>query len=305
MNTDFSIPPLLREGDLIAILSPASAVDPRLVAGAADALCAAGFRVEVMPGARGRVGTYSGSFETRLDDMRSAIANPEVKAILCSRGGYGCVHLLGHITPRPVWLIGFSDVSALHALWLSVGIRSIHGSMAKELARSLCPGNEANRRLLHILRTGIMPSIEWGAESLNRFGSSSGSLMGGNLAVLNGLADTPYNIIGVPGSILVIEDISEPVYKVERVLHRLRLGGHLEKLGGLVVGQFTDYTPDSNGETMEAMIRRLVAPYSFPVAFNAPVGHVNGNLPFVEGCRAKLEVTEFGVTLSDDNSCRP
>lgn len=299
MKTEFVCPSLLAQGDVVAILSPASAIDAQLVTGAAAALRNAGFRVEVMSGACGRSGTYSGSFEARLADFEAALANPEVKAILCSRGGYGCVHLLGHITPRPVWLIGFSDVSALHALWLSEGVRSIHGSMAKELTRSLCPGDEANRRLLHILQTGRMPSVEWGANPLNRPGRASGTLMGGNVAVLNGLADTPYNIIGVPGSILVIEDVAEPVYKVERVLHRLRLSGALERLGGLVVGQFTEYRPDSNGETMEQMIARMAEPYSFPVAFDAPFGHVDFNLPFVEGSKVTLTVNSESAVLSE------
>lgn len=298
MNSNLITPPALRPGDLIAILSPASAVDPQLVTGATERLRSLGFRVSVMPGACGRNGTYSGSFETRLADFRAALDNPDVKAILCSRGGYGCVHLLGHITPRPVWLIGFSDVSALHALWFSAGIRSIHGSMAKELALAQCPGDEANSNLLEILQTGVMPPVKWSHDALNRAGSATGTLVGGNLAVLNGLADTPYNIMGLSGSILVIEDIAEPIYKVERVLHRLRLGGAFERLSGLVVGQFTEYRQDSNGETMEQMIRRMVDPYSFPVAFNAPFGHVPGNLPFVHGSSAELKIDGNGVCLT-------
>lgn len=303
MNAEFVTPPALRQGDLVAILSPASAVDPRLVSGAAETLRAAGFRVEIMPGACDRHGSYSGTFDTRVADMNAALANPEVKAILCARGGYGCVHLIGHITPRPVWIIGFSDVSALHALWFSSGIRSIHGSMAKELALKLCPDNKANSNLLEILKTGIMPPIKWGVDELNRRGCACGVLVGGNFAVLNGLADTPYNIMGLPGSILVVEDIAEPVYKVERVFHRLRLAGRLDGLAGLVVGQFTDYRVDANGETMEQMISRMVAPYTFPVAFNAPIGHVDGNLPFVEGCRAKLDVSSTEVVIRTASVC--
>ncbi len=299
MNTKFVTPPLLSEGDLIAIVSPASAVDNQLVMSAAETLRKAGFRVEVFPSALGRSGSYSGTFEERLADFRSALALPEVKAILCSRGGYGCVHLIGHISPRPVWLIGFSDVSALHALWLSAGIRSIHGSMAKELALSLTPGDEANARLLEILTNGHMRPLAWAPSPLNCLGEASGPLVGGNLAVLNGLADTPYNIMGLPGSILFVEDIAEPIYKVERVFHRLRLGGALDRIAGLVVGQFTEYRPDANGETMEQMICRLVAPYGIPVAFNAPIGHVAGNLPVVEGASVRLSVTPSGVALEE------
>ncbi len=288
--TKFITPPLLRPGDLVAILAPASAVDSQLVRGADEALRARGFRVEIFPTALGRSGTYSGTIEARLADFKAALANPDVKAILCARGGYGCVHLLSDLTPRPVWLIGFSDVSALHALWFNSGIRSIHGSMAKELALSECPDDEANRRLLEILTTGTFSPISWPASPLNRPGSASGTLVGGNLAVLDGLISTPYNIIGLPGSILFIEDIAEPVYKVERMLYRLRLNGAFDRIAGLIVGQFTDYHPDRNGETMEQMIARLTADRSFPIAFNAPIGHVPQNLPLPLGSEVTLTI---------------
>lgn len=299
MKLHFTSPRPLADGDTVAIISPASAVDPALVDGAAAALEAERLRVRVMPSAKGRHGSYSAPFEARLADMKAALADPAVKAILCARGGYGCVHLLGHFEPRPLWLIGFSDVSALHALWLSRGIRSVHGSMAKELTLRRAPGDDANRRLLEILRTGVMPPVCWEASPLNRCGAVEAPLVGGNLAVLNGLASTPFDIVGLEGTILVIEDIAEPIYKVERVFHRLRLGGAFERIAGLVVGQFTEYRPDASGETMEQMIRRMIDPYDFPVAFNAPFGHVDGNLPFVEGCRAVLDVRPWGVSLTD------
>ncbi|MDE6536282.1 MAG: LD-carboxypeptidase [Muribaculaceae bacterium] len=302
MMTNFVTPPLLREGDLIAILAPASAVDAQLVNGASEALRARGFRVEIFPTASGRSGTYSGTLDARLNDFSSALADADVKAILCARGGYGCVHLLTHLKPRPVWLIGFSDVSALHALWLRSGIRSIHGSMAKELALARCPGDEANSRLFELLRTGSFAPLFWDPSPLNRLGEAGGILMGGNLAVLDGLISTPYNIIGEPGSILFIEDVAEPVYKVERMLYRLRLNGAFERIAGLIVGQFTDYKPDSNGEPMEEMIARMTADYSFPIAFGAPIGHVDRNLPLLQGARVTLSVTpaQAALRLADE-----
>ena len=296
--TNFISPPSLHDGDLVAILAPASAVDSQLVNGATQALERRGLRVKIFPSAFGRSGSYSGSIEARLADFRAALADSDVKAILCARGGYGCVHLLSGITPRPVWLIGFSDVSALHALWLRAGIRSIHGSMAKELALELCPGNDANNRLFEIMRSGSFAPLSWPASPLNRCGEASGVIMGGNLAVLDGLVSTPYNIIGTPGSILFIEDIAEPVYKVERMLYRLRLNGTFDRISALVVGQFTEYKPDPNGETIEEMIARMVADYSFPVAFNAPIGHVDSNLPILQGAQVTLTITPKNTTLT-------
>ena len=237
-------PQLLKPGDTVAILSPASAVDPALIDGAVKALQSRGFNTKVMAHATGRKGTYSASAGERLDDMRSALSDPAVKAILCSRGGYGAVDMLGRLIPKPVWLIGFSDISALHALWQSQGIMSIHGSMARHLAEF--PADDpANQALFQILCHGTQPAYSFTTHPLSRQGSVRGQMIGGNLAVLAGLISTPYDMLK-PGRILVIEDIAEPIYKVERILHQLRLNGVLENLSGLLVGQFTEYRGDSN-----------------------------------------------------------
>lgn len=283
-------PALLTDGDVVALVSPASAIDPTLIDGAAEALSAEGFSPRIMPHAKSACGSFAATAAGRLADLQAAIDDPEVKAIICGRGGYGCVHLLDKLNVhRPVWLVGFSDISALHALWHSRGICSIHSSMAKELTRRECPGNEANRRLFRILRTGKMPEMEFPAHSLNRQGRAAGILRGGNLAVLDGLAGTPYDLL-LPGSILVIEDVGEAIYRVERMLMRLKLAGILERLKGLIVGQFTDYRPSKDWPEMYPMIANVLSGTDFPVAFNAPIGHVPGNLPFIQGVNVALTV---------------
>ncbi|MDE5660424.1 MAG: LD-carboxypeptidase [Muribaculaceae bacterium] len=292
-------PEPLKNGDTVALLSPASAIDPELIDGAAMALRAQGFEPLVMPHAKGRSGSFAGTAAERLADLNAALANPAVKAIICGRGGYGAVHLLDRCKPeRPVWLAGFSDISALHALWHRSGYCSIHSSMAKELTHCLCSGNEANSRLFEILRTGRMPAIEFGPHALNRCGHARGTLLGGNLAVLDGLVGTPFNLL-IPGSILVIEDIGEAIYKVERMLMRLRLAGILQQLGGLVVGRFTDYRPSNDWADMYPMIAGVLADLPFPVAFNAPIGHIDGNLPFIEGATVDLSVTPEGSKITE------
>lgn len=292
-------PEPLKNGDTVALLSPASAIDPELIDGAAMALRAQGFEPLIMPHAKGRSGSFAGTAAERLADLNAALANPAVKAIICGRGGYGAVHLLDRCKPeRPVWLAGFSDISALHALWHRSGYCSIHSSMAKELTHCLCSGNEANNRLFEILRTGRMPAIEFGPHALNRCGHARGTLLGGNLAVLDGLVGTPFNLL-IPGSILVIEDIGEAIYKVERMLMRLRLAGILQQLGGLVVGRFTDYRPSNDWADMYPMIAGVLADLSFPVAFNAPIGHIDGNLPFIEGATVDLCVTPEGSKITE------
>lgn len=294
-------PQPLNAGDLIAIASPASAVKREYVDGARRRLEEAGFRVRVMPGAYGSEGSFSGTQEQRLDDMRQALTDPEVRAVLCSRGGYGCVHLLPALSKLdlrhdPKWLIGFSDVSALHALMASQGIVSIHGSMAKALAQHPIDF-EPNKRLLHILTTGDNLPIETGSNPFNRPGTAEGTLLGGNLAVIQALIGTPFNVLR-PDTILYIEDIAEPIYKVERILTQLRLGGVLDNIRGLIIGQFTEYSPDRNHPSMEEMIDRLLGDYHIPTAFGFPIGHIEDNLPLLNNSDARLEIGPNSVLLS-------
>ena len=287
-------PALLVPGDCIAIVSPASAIDPNLVAGAVETLRALGYTPRVSPHALDRHGSYSGSADERLADMTAALSDPDVKAILCSRGGYGAVQLLERLRPvltkyTPKWLIGFSDISVLHALWCRRGIAGIHGSMAKQLAAGV--DTEATRRLMHILTTGHN-ELSWHTASTvaNRSGHATAPLKGGNLAVLDALIGTDFSAIA-PGDILFIEDVAEPIYKIERMLYHMKLSGLLSQLSGLIVGRFTDYRPDANHDSMESMVAGMVAEYDFPVAYDAPIGHTGGsNMPVIHGVVTDLTV---------------
>lgn len=293
-------PKPLKAGDKVAILSPASHIKDTLVDGACNVLAQWGFEPVVCNHCKGRCGTYSASSEERLADLTWALNEPSVRAIMCSRGGYGAVHLLHELhhdllTRDPKWLIGFSDISALHATWVHAGIASMHAPMAKHLCE--CGLDDCcNKEILNVLMGG-KPQYEIEAHEFNRQGVVKGQLVGGNLAVLSGLLGTPFNILEA-GKILFIEDIGEDVYKIERMLYALQLGGVLGKLKGLIVGQFTEYeSPDRNGESMYDMIRRMTATYNYPVVFNFPVGHVDDNRPMIEGADVELNITSQRVTL--------
>lgn len=289
-------PAPLRQGDKIAIVSPAGAVDPAKVEGAVQVLTEQGYRVEVMPHALGRHGNFSGTPEERYSDMEKALLDPEVKAILCSRGGYGVVHIMDRLAALPLrenakWIIGYSDISALHALMSSEGIASIHSPMAGQIM--LGREDPDTDSLLRILE-GETPVYTFPSHQYDRQGIATGKLLGGNLAVLAELISTPYDIIQ-PDTILFIEDISEPIYKIERILYQLRLSGVLKNLRGLIVGQFTEYHPDANYNDMETMIRNAVSGYNFPVAFNVPIGHVDHNIPVIESAEVTLKVSPSGT----------
>jgi len=291
--------PLVR-GDKIAIVSPASIIDPVYVSGAVDVLRCLGWNPYVAPHALGASGSFSGSICERLADINSALADPEVRAILCSRGGYGAVHLLDKLDSKafekdPKWIIGFSDISALHAYASHHNVASIHSSMCKHLAM-FGEHDECSRALIGILQ-GKMPEYEVEPHCHNRHGIASGKIVGGNLAVISALLATPYSPFEETGSILVIEDIAEPIYKVERILYQLKYAGVFNRISALVVGQFTEYRHDRNYAVMEDMIHEVVSGFNFPVAFDFPVGHVDRNLPLLMSAEARLEVCEDRVTL--------
>ncbi|MGM9812504.1 MAG: LD-carboxypeptidase [Muribaculaceae bacterium] len=292
-------PSPLNKGDKIAIISPASHILPEYVDGACQTITQLGFQPVVSTHCKGQCGGYSGTIEQRLADFLEALHNPEVKAILCSRGGYGVVHLLEYLSSDDIaknakWLIGFSDISALHAAMVASGVASIHASMAKHLTQ-FDVDNEATQALFNILQ-GKLPTYQTPSHPFNKPGTATGTLTGGNMAVLCGLLDTEFDLLS-RGDILFIEDVGEEVYKIERMLYNLRLSGVLPMIKGLIVGRFTDYrNPDGNGDSMEQMVKRMVEPYDIPVAFDFPVGHVDENMPLIEGAQVTLTVADT-VTL--------
>lgn len=293
----------------IAIVSPASKIKPEYVEGAVDTIREWGAEVIVMPHALGEYGSYSGTYEQRLADFSAALLDPTVDVILCSRGGYGCVHLLPEldrllalpeVKVRRKMLVGFSDVSALHALWCKHGRASLHASMTKALALG-GPYHPLNQDWL----TSIVEGTESFTSSLSnesqyldhRQGVGEGLLVGGNLAVLGGLIGTPFNPI-LPGRILMIEDIAEPIYKVERILYQLRLAGIFDNLAGLIVGQFTDYKhPTVDHQDMYQMISRFLGDVNFPVVMDAPHGHIEFNHPLLLNLPVTLTVGPHAYSI--------
>ncbi len=293
-------PPFLTPGDGLAIVSPAGIINPDYVKGAAERLASWQLGVSISPHCLGESGVYSGTIDERLDDFRNALYDSKIKAILCSRGGYGAVHLLARLADdvarNPKWIVGFSDISVLHALCVSRGVMSLHAPMCKHLSEE-----SADDRCTQYLRQilfGELPEYNEKVHPMNRRGEARGMLVGGNMAVLCGLIGTPYDMFR-PGSILFIEDIAEAPYKIERMLYQLKLSGRLASLAGLIVGRFTEYTENKGlGGTLYELVGRLVEEYDYPVCFDFPVGHVTDNLPLIEGAEVDFAVGNQSVNLS-------
>lgn len=304
-------PAPLKRGDKIALISPASVVKEEYVLGAMSRIRERGFEPVLMKYALGHEsGSYSANKGDRLIDLFNALEDSEFKAIFCTRGGYGCCQLLsnfsyGAIANNPKWLVGFSDVSALHAMWYRSDIASIHGPMAKHLA-TMPADDPCTVALFNMLENGGRFDYRVASHGFNQPGKTQGILRGGNWAVLEGLVNTPEDILDVQpydkeGIILFLEDIGEPIYKVNRMLWRLYLSGTLNLVKGIIFGQFTEYHPDRNFESMEDMINeffeRNMLNVPFPVAFNFPTGHSDLNYPLTEGAKVELDVNETYVRL--------
>lgn len=295
-------PEPLKEGDKVAILAPAGPVRRDRVDATVEVLRGMGYEPVVYPTAYMNHGQLSAPADRRLQDLKKALLDPEIRAVICARGGYGIVHLLDSLETLPIrenpkWVVGFSDISALHAFMASKGVASIHGGMALQIARGA--DEPENTRLFEILRD-TFPTYSFSPDRRNHPGHAEGKLLGGNLSVIQALIGTPYDIIQ-PGTILFIEDVSEPIYKVERMMYQLKLSGILEKINGLIIGQFTNYRADKENagySGMEEMLVSLLKDYPhLPVVFNAPIGHVRHNIPMIESADAILDVSRDSVTL--------
>lgn len=309
------IPPYLQKGDRVVILSPSSKIDKSFIKGAKKRLESWGLKVEVSKHAGSSHATYAGSTTQRLEDLQKALDDENIRAILCSRGGYGAVHLVGkldftHFSKSPKWLIGFSDITALHNIIQQNGFASLHAPMARHL--TVEPENDFSSLALKDILLGhntadTAEALKVGkngfgyscpSHKLNHKGTSTGILRGGNLSVFYGLRGTPYDI-PAEDTILFIEDVGERPHAVERMVYNLKLGGVLDKLSGLIIGQFTEYEEDKSlGKDLYGALADLVKEYDYPICFNFPVGHVTMNLPLIEGAEVSLEVENRNVKLN-------
>lgn len=293
-------PQFLHTTDQIRIVSPSGSIHPEFIDGAKKVLTDWGLKVTEGKFARSEYGRFAGTPEQRTSDLQTALDNPNVKAILCSRGGYGVAQIIDKLDftefiKSPKWLIGFSDITILHNAVNNLGIASIHGIMAKHLSE-LQSESEQILRLKDLL-FGKLPSYYVPNHKLNRTGIANGKLVGGNLSVLMGLRGSQFDL-QYRNNILFIEDLSEKPYHIDRMMQNLRFSGALSQLSGLVVGQFSDCDEDPlMMQTIAEIISNAVSDYHYPVCFNFPAGHVDYNLPMVLEAEVELMVNENEAKL--------
>lgn len=292
-------PAKLKAGDTVAIVSPAGAVrDIATVEGCRRLLDSWGLEVFIAPHTLTSHDYYSGTAEERAGDIAACIADSSIKAILCSYGGYGCVHIIDefarHIGKNPKWVIGMSDCSALHAACLSQGVMSIHGPQCRQLSQF--PDSTPTEMLKAIL-FGKETAYGNAPHSLDIHGTATGTLAGGNLSVLTALSGSRYDIFR-EGTILFMEDTGEQPYRVERMMYQLELSGALPRLKGVIVGEFNGIKEDRRfGGTTYELIHDIISRYNIPACFGFPTGHIDGNVPLIEGAEVIMNVKDEGTEI--------
>ncbi len=290
-------PPFLHPGCRVRIVSPAGRIDEQAISPVLSWLEKRGFEVKVGQYACGRNFQFSGTDAERLSDLQEALDDPDARAIFCTRGGYGLIRIIDKpdfsgFRKHPKWLVGYSDITILHHRLHTLGFKSIHGVMCRHF---LDENGLPTTDLLDLEKvlSGEKVHYEFPGMPLNRRGKTTGIMTGGNLSLVYSLKGTPYDP-DIAGKILFIEDTSEYLYHIDRMMVSLRLAGKLDNLAGLIVGQFTENKDNEEpfGKTAEEIICDAVKDYDFPVCFGFPAGHGQPNLPLVMGARWKLTVSE-------------
>jgi muramoyltetrapeptide carboxypeptidase len=248
---------------------------------------------------------YAGTVEERLADIRWALNDPDIKAILCLRGGYSTLHLveglpLKKLTASPKWLIGYSDITTLLSMEACAGVMSIHGVMGCNIAKQDSARVQQSCMLMRNLLQGQVPRYALPAHKENILGRATGTLVGGNLATFAPLLCSQVNEIGQSDIILFVEEVEETHHNIDRLFNMLKMSGVLAHCKGIVLGDFTDCKNDVGYESVEAMLRQYIEPYHIPLLCGFPAGHEKLNLPLVIGAPVTMEVRADGATLSFD-----
>ncbi|MFY8018766.1 MAG: S66 peptidase family protein [Inhella sp.] len=283
----------LPPGSRLAVVAPAGPAKPGVLAQVAPVVAHLGFQVQLMPGCQGPayLDHLAAPDAQRLADLHTALADPAVDALLCLRGGYGCIRLLDRLdldlvqrAAKP--LIGYSDITSLHAVWAQLGIPAWHAPMpASDWVK---PGGLPDaERLARALQQGVLEGDVQSADrahGLSQGGTAQGRLLGGNLSVLASCLGTRF-MPDLRGAILFLEDVSEDPYRVDRYLAHLKLAGALDGVAGFLLGSFTDSALSS-----DAVLADHLSPLGRPILAGWPAGHGQPNHALPLGLRVTMDV---------------
>lgn len=305
MSAPVIIPPYLRKGDTIGIVCPAGFMPAKKLSRAISVIVNEwGFDVKRGKTVGNQYHYFSGTDEERRDDLQAMMDDDGVQAILCGRGGYGTGRIIDQLDFRkfrkhPKWIIGFSDITILHAhLYSKYNIASLHAPMGNAF-------NDGGYKEEYVLSLydalrGRKARYEASCHPFNHPGRARGVLVGGNLALVAHLVGSKSDY-DTRGKILFLEDVGEYLYNIDRMFYQLKRSGKLKHLAGLVLGGFTDCkdTETPFGKTVDEIIHDIVREYKFPICYGFPVSHGKENYALKVGAVYDLVVNSRRVALKE------
>jgi len=290
-------PPYLKAGDTVAIVAPSGILKnrEREVQQAVDLLKSWGLHAIVGKHVFKKADHFAGTDEERCEDLQNAMDNPKISAIWCARGGYGTVRILDKLDytkfkKNPKWIIGYSDITALHNQLHNEGFQSLHALMCVSLTKDL-------KEIDHSIETfksalfGNPSNYNLEYSKYNRVGEATGQLVGGNLTMLHTMLGSKESI-NASGKILFIEEIGEYKYHIDRMLQSMKRAGYFDNCVGLIVGDMSRMRKNTTpwGTSVEQLILDALVNYDFPIAFNMPAGHEKKNSAMILGKTVELKV---------------
>ena len=283
----------------MALISPAYWVPEEAILQAAEVLISWGLQPVVGPHTTSlNVDAYAGTADERAADLLWALEDDSIKAIFCSRGGYGSMHLLNRMPleyyrQHPKWLVGHGDITILLYAIACEGVMCVHGPMAFQIASKQEPAITITRNILF----GALPQYKVPSSPYNRCGHAEGILVGGNLSSYAAITGTKYHLPAKQDIILFVEEVEEPLHAIDRLFYMLRLQQDFERVKGIIFGTFSSIRFDLQYGSVEQMLIAHLHDLEIPVCCGFPVGS-NSCLPLIEGAPCSLDVTPDGTVLS-------
>ena len=301
-------PSYLKEGDKVALVSPAYWVPQEALQQAAETIKSWGLQPVIGPHTNNlNVNAYAGTADERASDLLWALEDDTVKAVVCSRGGYGSNHLLNRIPQEyyqqhPKWIVGHGDITVLLYAIAGSGVMCIHGPMAFQIASNQEPASSITRNILF----GTVPQYRIPSNPYNRVGHAEGILIGGNLSSYSAIAGTKYQLSLKQDIILFIEEVEESLHGIDRLFYMLTLQENFERVKGIIFGTFNSIKYDLQYGSVEQMLIAHLREYEIPICCGFPVGS-NSCIPLIEGAPCSLDVTTENavVTFNIKGTMRP
>ena len=292
-------PNYLKAGDSVAIVAPSGVLNnrEREVNQAKALLESWGLEVTIGQHVFSKDNHFAGTDSMRVNDLQKALDNPNIKAIWCARGGYGTVRVLDLLDytkfkAQPKWLIGYSDITALHNDIHNLNIETIHGLMCSSLTEDL---EEIEPSVSSFRKAIFGDSLSYTIEgnSSNKIGQSKGQLVGGNLTLLHTMLGSRSSI-NTNDKILFFEEIGEYKYHIDRMLQSLKRAGYFEHIKGVIVGDMTNLRINTTpwGKSIEQLVLDVFKDYDIPILFGFPAGHEDKNVSLILGREIELQVSK-------------